>query len=59
MGNRNDEGFIEIKPAGEEPSPTIILAINDLEKQDLSKYTNIKIIISEGRYSKVQGYIPI
>lgn len=46
MGNRNDEGFIEIKPAGEEPSPTIILAINDLEKQDLSKYTNIKIIIS-------------
>lgn len=59
MGNRSDEGFIEVKPAGDEPSPTIVLAINDLEKEDLRKYTNIKIMISEGRYSKVQGYIPI
>jgi hypothetical protein len=58
MGNRSDEGFIEIG-SGQNQGASIILTINELEKQDLNKYTNIKITVSEGKYSKIHGFIPI
>lgn len=46
MGNYNDEGFIEIKKEKNTIYPMIILMLNNLEKKDLSKYTNIKLTIS-------------
>jgi len=37
-----------------------MLILNDLEKQDLNKQTNIKLVISEGKYkNKAFSYIPI
>lgn len=37
-----------------------MLALNDIEKQDLNRYTNIKLTVSEGKYkNKAIAYIPI
>jgi hypothetical protein len=60
MGSKIDENIIELSPNSGIDSPPAVLTIGDLEKKDLSKYTNIKITISEGKYkNKVFGFIPI
>ena len=60
MGNKTDENILELPQGHELDTPHVTLMLNDLEKVDLTKYSNIKITISEGKYkSKVFGYIPI
>jgi hypothetical protein len=60
MGNKSDENLLEIEKGGEGEMACVLLTLNDLEKQDLGRYTSIKITISEGRYKgKVFAYIPI
>ena len=60
LGMKSDENIIEVVEGHKLDTPCTVLALNDLEKHDLSRYTNIKITISEGKYkSKVFAYIPI
>ena len=58
MGKLSDEGFISINKEKNQSS-SIVLTLNELGKQDLNKYTNIKITISNGKHSKNHGFIPI
>jgi len=59
MGNMSDENFIDINH-DQFHTPQTTLILNDLSNNNLSKYTNIKITISEGKYKvKMHGFIPI
>jgi len=55
----SDENFIDINH-DQFHTPQTTLILNDLSNNNLSKYTNIKITISEGKYKvKMHGFIPI
>jgi len=59
MGTKTDENILEFIK-GADSAPSVMLILNDLEKQDLNKQTNIKLVISEGKYkNKAFSYIPI
>ena len=58
LGKKSEEVFATV--GGKKRLSEILVELNDLDNVDLSKYSNIKITISEGKYKeKVFGYIPI
>ena len=60
MGTKTDENILQLKKCHELDTPQVTLILNDMEKVDLIKYTNIKITVSEGKYkNKVFAYVPI
>ena len=60
MGRHSDSAWMEIEGKKSFDVPSVALVLNEVDKDEIKKYTNVKITLSQGQHkSKVTGYIPV